>query len=227
MVDNSSRNLSENYSLNVNLSNLQNQSHNKSLEKNFYNSDEMDLEKLDESTIEDDTDEISSIANSEKEYQITKLRIFKNVYCENCQKVCSVLILDDGSLTIDCECSKNPNEKFIYYCTDCSKDICKKYMEKNVSLYNTENYKICENHTLINLNENKETIETIKKLIHDIENEKKFDEKDEKIIKNIFFIIWCFVENYELYTCYNLMISLQNFKNFYKIYIIVKMNFIN
>ena len=66
----------------------------------------MDLEKLDESTIENATDEISSIPNSEKEYQITKLRIFKNVYCENCQKVCSVLILDDGSLTIDCECSK-------------------------------------------------------------------------------------------------------------------------
>ena len=172
MSDKPSKNLSENDSLDANLNDLQNQSHKEETGKNIYY-DEPDLQNLDESTI--GSDGISSISNSEKEYQITKLRIFKNVYCQDCKKVCSVLILDDGSLTIECKCSKkinisvvkfkeqylhgdiksNPdlkdlknalfdfsllsrcplhqNEKFIYYCTDCGEDICKKCMEKNAS----------------------------------------------------------------------------------------------
>ena len=255
MSNKSPKNLSENVYLNDIQSDLQNQSCNESLNKRFYGYNESDPEKVDESTIE--SVEISSKSNSVKEIQILKSRIFKNVYCEKCLKVCSVLILDNGSLTIDCDCSReininavkfkeqylhgdektndilkdlkkdlfnfnllsscplHPKEKFIYYCIDCGKDICKKCMEKDAYYSNTEKKnKFCENHTLINLNENKETIENIKKLKKYIENNKISDEKDKKIFDDLFTIIECFVENYELYTCYNLMISLENFKNF-------------
>ena len=61
MSDKLSKNLSENESLNANLSDLQNQSHNKDVEKNIYY-DEPDLQNLDESTI--GSDGISSISNS-------------------------------------------------------------------------------------------------------------------------------------------------------------------
>ena len=76
---------------------------------------------------------------------------------------------------------------------------------------------MCENHTLIKLNENKKIIEDIENLLFDI---KKPDQKDEGIIiNNLFEIIQCFIENCDQHTSYNLMISLQNFKKFLEIYV--------
>ena len=114
-----------------------------------------------------------------------------------------------------CCCPKHKKEKFIFYCTDCCKDICKKCLEEEYAKYsNTEKKnKLCENHTLITLDQNDEIFENIKDLLDKIE--KNIDYRsDQKTIDNLFLIIRCFVDNYKNYQCYNSLISIQNFEKF-------------
>ena len=43
------------------------------------------------------------------EEEFVKNKFFQNVYCKNCKKVCAVSILDNGTLTIDCNCARKIN----------------------------------------------------------------------------------------------------------------------
>ena len=215
------------------------------------------LENESESSIKNDTDDRASFASSLEKYQITREKIFNNVYCPICNSVCSVLILETGDLTMECKCSriinifanefindylhrdndkdkntklngfskklselscckKHPMEKFVFYCTDCCEDRCKKCLEKEEALYsNTEKKnKHCENHTLKRLDQNETIFEDIKDLMDKIEDEIQFSRDDKKIMDNLFLIIRCFLENYNQYQCYNSLLSIQNFKKF-------------
>ena len=116
-------------------------------------------------------------------------------------------------------CNKHPEEKFIFYCTDCSEDRCKKCLEEEDPLLtNTEKIiKQCENHTLEILDQNETLFADMKDLLDKIEEKIKFSKADKKIMDNLFFIIKFFIDNYSQYQCHNSLVSIQNFKKFLEV----------
>lgn len=106
MFDYLKQNLSDQSFSNINTSySLEQGRFEYSSSKKFYNYIPC-LENKSESSIKNDTDDRASFASSLKKYQITREKIFNNVYCPICNSVCSLLILETGDLTMECKCSR-------------------------------------------------------------------------------------------------------------------------
>ena len=117
-------------------------------------------------------------------------------------------------------CKLHPNQtKFNNYCTDCGYDLCiecfdDKYISDTKKIIAEKRH---ENHTLIYLDDIIEKFPNIEKLMEKYENQINFfgygsDIKEE--IQNVFRVINCIMENYNLYKCYNLYKSIINAENF-------------
>ena len=125
-------------------------------------------------------------------------------------------------------CHKHSKQKYLFYCKDCFKDVCQKCMEEKVLFSNTKAHNICDNHTLIDLNqkENINIFNDINNLIDEIYKDFDGSETDKETMRRLFLIITSFIEYYNQYPCYNSLKSIKKFKGFlekiynskYKIY---------
>ena len=112
-------------------------------------------------------------------------------------------------------CRKHPQKRLIYYCHDCSMDICEECMKEDALYTNVKKkFKRCENHTLEKLEQNETIINDIRILMENIEKDIVIVDEDKKIMNDLFFIISCFIENYSQLQCYNSKKSIDNFKKF-------------
>lgn len=172
--------------------------------------------------------------NEEKSINSTEQKelIYKIFFCKKCKEIPSINFLKDNTLNINCKCKEIMNQKtkdfieehlikknekelkkylycqihekkFIYYCIDCNDNLC----EECASLKEHENHKNTFKYLIIDENEIKEILMSIKEIKKELQKGDIENRQNLNIIK-------AFIKYINDYPCYNQYINFIEFKEY-------------